>query len=475
MTCRKHQKRLILDYYLPYQSQGKPKDLRPIILLSVLRKILTIIILRRIWPKLKNHIPIEQAAYQGGRSTTEQVFSIKVLCEKAIQAQKIQLNIKLIDMSKAFDTINRKMLFQHLEEVLDSGELYHLSLLTNKPKLKIKIENTITEPFQTTTGIMQGDCLSAVLFIFYLGKALSYNSIKIEADNKGIFYIEPKYADDITSATINDENNTIMNRIDKEYPERLKEYHLKYNESKTENHAVPPRTITKQPNPNTNKILWSELDWILPETYTEPATWKKCKLLGSRLDHEEDIKCRKAQTYATMKKLSDIFTSKHLSIKTKMKQFQTYISTIFLYNSELWALTPTDEKKIDSFHRRLLRQAINKKWPKKQHTNEELYSITGEKPWSINIKRRRLKWVGHLLRLDEKTPARVALDKFVEPHTNKVGRPKTTWLATVRRDLSNLELPPENRALIDKLCELASDRKRWRVVVDRECEMVRKD
>ena len=86
--------------------------------------------LKRIWPKIKDHIPIDQAAYQGGRSTTEQVFSVKILCEKAIAAQDIQLSLKLLDMSKAFDTISRLLLFTHLEEALDQDELYYLSILT---------------------------------------------------------------------------------------------------------------------------------------------------------------------------------------------------------------------------------------------------------------------------------------------------------------------------------------------------------
>ena len=463
----------------PGKVKGPPENLRPIILLSVLRKILTIIMLRRIWPKIKDHIPIDQAAYQGGRSTTEQVFSVKILCEKAIAAQDIQLALKLLDMSKAFDTISRLLLFIHLEEALDQDELYYLSILTNEPQLKIKVENTISSAFTTTAGIMQGDCLSAILFIFYLGKALSGSTIRIEADNQGTFFLEPKYADDITIATINDENSSIMKRVDEDYPARLKEYHLKQNESKTENHNVPPKKLILPPNPNTKRIIWSDLDWSLPETTTEKETWKTCKLLGSRLDSETDIKCRKAQACKTLSEMSNIFQSKHLSLQTKLKQFKTYIETIFLYNSELWSLTPSEDKKIDAFHRRLLRKAINKAWPKKQYTNIKLYEMTKAIPWSKVIKQRRLRWTGHLLRLDPRTPARIALNKFTESHKNKVGRPKNNWLSTIRRDLETYpkskKLPKENSKLIEYLSEIASDRERWRAYITKKCGMVRKD
>ena len=79
-----------------------------------------------------------------------------------------------------------------------------------------------------------------------------------------------------------------------------------------------------------------------------------------------------------MSDLKDKFNSSYLSIKTKVKEFNTYVTTIFMYNSELWALNKTQNRKIDSFHRRLLRQAINRKWPKTQYKNEDLYKITEE-------------------------------------------------------------------------------------------------
>ena len=63
--------------------------------------------------------------------------------------------------------------------LLEPGELYYLSILTNRPKLKIKLNNLTSDPFTTTQGIMQGDCLSAILFIFYLAKALKDSKIKI--------------------------------------------------------------------------------------------------------------------------------------------------------------------------------------------------------------------------------------------------------------------------------------------------------
>ena len=83
-------------------------------------------------------------------------------------------------------------------------------------------------------------------------------------------------------------------------------------------------------------------------------------------------------------------------------------SSVYLYNSELWTLNKTMNEKIDSFHRRLLRKVLNVKWPRIIRNNV-LYEAAKVEKWSKIIKRRRLSWLGHLLRLDKQTPARLAL------------------------------------------------------------------
>ena len=81
-------------------------NVRPIILLSVLRKMITISLIDS-WERPKTHIPPSQAAYQSGRSTTERVFTLKILAEKAITSENHDIFILMLDMSKAFDTVNR--------------------------------------------------------------------------------------------------------------------------------------------------------------------------------------------------------------------------------------------------------------------------------------------------------------------------------------------------------------------------------
>ncbi len=92
------------------QNQEKRKvhleNLIPIILLSMLRNILAICTIKRTCTRLNNNIPISQAAYREGQSTTTFIFTVKTLAEKAITSSSYKSTVPLLDMSKAFDTVD---------------------------------------------------------------------------------------------------------------------------------------------------------------------------------------------------------------------------------------------------------------------------------------------------------------------------------------------------------------------------------
>ena len=161
-------------------------------------------------------------------------------------------------------------------------------------------------------------------------------------------------------------------------------------------------------------MLWitSKLNVPKTEQYTASATkhgWKKCKCLGSYLETTKDIENRKGKLIITANELDEILQNKKIPITTKVQAFNLYLSSIFLYNSELWTLTTSLNNSIDAFHRRMLRKYVfNIKYPTIL-TNKQIYEITKVTPWSNVIAIRRLVWFGHVCRLHEDTPAKKAL------------------------------------------------------------------
>ena len=84
------------------------------------------------------------------------------------------------------------------------------------------------------------------------------------------------------------------------------------------------------------------------------------------------------------------------------------------------------------------------------------------------IKRRRLNFLGHIMRRNENTPIRIALKKALNPTEGKRGRPKITWLKTVTNDLKvsayviNIKNPQET---LQTLISITEDRNKWRDIV----------
>ena len=87
-------------------------------------------------------IPLSQAAYIKGRSTTEHVFAMKILCEKAMTSCDYSTHILLLDMTNAFDTINREHLYKFLSDILVPDELNIMSILLKDVTLQVKNNKT---------------------------------------------------------------------------------------------------------------------------------------------------------------------------------------------------------------------------------------------------------------------------------------------------------------------------------------------
>ena len=287
---------------------------------------------------------------------------MKLLAEKAITSEDYRIYILLLDMSKAFDTVNRNKLMKYLEEILTPSEMRLMFLLIAGVKLRVRVGKEFGEYIETNIGVAQGDCLSAILFIFYLAKSVKPfpNTTTAEDHTGQVLWsaldwlvkkdqlnveIDPKYSDDMSFVR---SMRAKLNMIKRVIPDMLAEADLIENNSKREEYEVSRESDKK---------------------------WETCKYLGSFLDTEKDIARRKILGLDAVKTLTPIFKCRSVSESTKVRIFEAYVTSIFLYNSELWTLTTTTERLIDSFQRRLLRRILKVNWPE-VITHKRLYEKT---------------------------------------------------------------------------------------------------
>ena len=80
------------------------QNYRTIGLISHPSKVMLKIILTGLKPQAEKIIAEEQAGFRAARSTTEQIFNLRILCEKYLQHQQDLYHV-FIDFKKAFDRV----------------------------------------------------------------------------------------------------------------------------------------------------------------------------------------------------------------------------------------------------------------------------------------------------------------------------------------------------------------------------------
>ena len=153
---------------------------------------------------------------------------------------------------------------------------------------------------------------------------------------------------------------------------------------------------------------------------------------------QQDIKARLGKARCAFAKLQNIWKSNQYTTKTKIRLYNSVVKSILLYGSECWRLVKGDMAKIDAFPDRCLRNICRIFWPN-NISNVDLYKKTGCNSAVLDIKRRRLRWLGHVLRMPQDSIPNVAL-RCTPPGKGKRGRPKMTWRQSVLGELKEMGL-----------------------------------
>ena len=105
-----------------------------------------------------------QCGFRANRSTTDHIFTIRQIQEKAYE-YTIHLHNLYIDFKQAFDSVNRGRMLNDLTILGIPKKLVQLIGVTLAgSKATVRVDNQYTTTFSITHGVRQGDALSAILF-----------------------------------------------------------------------------------------------------------------------------------------------------------------------------------------------------------------------------------------------------------------------------------------------------------------------
>ena len=417
---------------------------RGITLLSLPSKIFCRILLDRINSALDTKLRPEQAGFRKGRGCIDQIFTLRNIIEQSIE-WKAPLFLNFIDFKKAFDSVHRDSLWRILRSYGVPAKITTLiRCFYQNFECTLLLNNNVTDWFAVRSGVRQGCILSPILFLVAVDWVMRRTTNnKVSGIQWTLFSSleDLDFADDIALLSSNYEHM-------QEKTDRLNHYAnqigLHINSDKTQEMRI---------NTSCNKRISvnnAEIQRVESFTYlgaiqsTEDATQK-------------DIKSRLAKGRAAFHQLKHVWKSKQYSCKTKIRIYNSNVKAILLYGSECWRVTKRDMSLLSSFHHNCLRRICHIFWPN-IISNKNLLQLTKSTSIIDEIKQRRFKWLGHVLRMPASSTAKVAL-RWTPQGKRPRGRPKNTWRRTVGSELKKLGLTwGEAEAK-------AKDRAEWRKLV----------
>lgn len=432
-------------------SKTNCENYRGISLLDVTYKVLARIIRNRLTPYHNNIVGEYQGGFKGGRSTIDQIFTLKMVQNQSYE-QNLSLHIMFIDFMKAYDSIERRKLYEAMNKLSIPGKLIRLTRMTlTDTQNKVAAEGGISHSFRGRIGVRQGDPLSTVLFNIVLEAVIRDSEIQTQ----GIIYQRKQqiiaYADDVALMT---RSKTELEKAFSKVEKAASLYGLKINEDKTK------YLIMKQEAVNGQEYSRFVTD---NKTYRIEKV-NQFEYLGvtvtNKNEEDKEIEKRIIKGSKAMGTMKRMLKSKEVSRAAKVRIYRTVIRPTVVYGCEAWVLTKKNEMKLEVWERKMLRNIFGGTkteeglWMRK--TNREVMELYGHSSIIKHVKAQRLRWLGHVSRMPEHRHSRRVLEEG-EGGKKKRGRPKKKWLDAAIADIRVLGITDWKRA--------AQNRTQWRKIV----------
>ena len=402
----------IIHLYKNKGDRSSCDNHRGISLLSIAGKILARIMLNRITKHILDDVVSEsQCGFRKQRGTVDMVFAIRQLQEKCVE-QHQDLHLLFIDLTKAFDTVNRAALWAILSKLGCPPRFVQIIRSFHDGMFCRVIENgDASDPFPVSNGVKQGCVLAptlfSLLFAQMLSAALSQTEagVKIHYRTDGDFFNlrRLKSYTKVTRAIVRDflfaddcalaaHSEVDLQELADCFTTAAKSFGLTVSIKKTEvlrqlapNTARPPPNITMDGNALKNEDTFKYLG----------------SCINSAANLDDEVLCRISRASQAFGRLhTRVCHERGISIKTKLSVYRAVVLPSLLYGCQTWTCYRRHTKKQDQFHLRCLCKVLRVSW--KEHVpNQEILRWAELTGIEAMLNQAQLRWSGHVTRMDD--------------------------------------------------------------------------
>ena len=457
----------IVKIYKNKGDRGECGNYRGISLLSTAGKVLSGILNDRLKTLAEQILPETQAGFRPNRGTADMIFTVRQLQEKCREQNK-PLYMAFIDLTKAFDTVDRELLWEVLARYGCPPKFIRIiRLLHDQMMATVLISGGDSEPFEVKTGVKQGCIKAPTLFSIFIavvilitkpriptqihinyrldGKVLNLTRLKSKTKISNTALVEFQYADDNDIAA---QSETDLQTILDAFSYAYSKLGLKINATKTQVifQPAPKDNIKTPPAIKIGEVTLKNVDSF-------PYLGS---LISTNADIDAEVKHRIQQAAAAFGKLRKrVFQDSDIRLETKIKVYKAIIITTLMYASETWTTYRKHIKLLEKFNQRCLRNIIGIKWEDKR-TNLSVLDQAEVTSIETLIVKNQLRWTGHVIRMgDERLPKQIFYSELSEGKRD-VGGPKKRFKDNLKTNLKKCEIN------VTTWEEVAKDRPRWR-------------
>uniref|UniRef100_A0A8D8LKZ5 Craniofacial development protein 2 n=2 Tax=Cacopsylla melanoneura TaxID=428564 RepID=A0A8D8LKZ5_9HEMI len=415
-------------------DRKKCSNFRGITLTSQVSKLYERLLENKIRPIIETQLNEEQYGFRAGRSTIDLIFGLRQLMEKKYEFGK-DLWMAFLDIKKAFDAVRRTKVWDALQHAgINKHMVDRIQDLYQDISSKVRTPVGTTDSFAITTGLRQGGVLSPLLFINVINEIQNKVCEKIGSGKSNLML----FADDIVLWGSN--NREIQIQIDA-WAEKAKSYGLIFSQEKSE-----VLILHKDNKPDGSvKLDGKELNKV-----------QQFKYLGSTISEKgtitEEINNRINTSSRFYNCIKGIIWNKNVPLKCKRTIYQTYFVPILTYGSETWTVKRKEESRIQAAEMKFLRSTVGKT-RRDRIRNENIRSMVGTEKLQNRIEKTRLRWYGHVKRMDDNRIAKKMLELKIEGVRSK-GRPRMRYRDMISSDMNkrgqDLNDIESNRKYLDR-------------------------